>query len=507
MKPCSKNALAGLCSDMKEGMQNSMQNSMQNREIKGYVSRWMEEHKKEIYDLSDYMWNYPELGLEEYETSKRMMNLAKEHGFQIEKNIGGLPTAFVASFGTGGVTVGVNVEYDCLPGMSQKKTVMKHSPVIQGAPGQGCGHNVLGPAGLLAGFGLKAAIDEYQLPITVKLFGSPYEESSVGKPVMGKSGAYQGVDFFLDWHPLNYNRADYDRCNSVFIVQYSFEGKTCHGAFPWEGRSALDAGMLFSHAVEMLREHIIPGNPEAAHTINYTFSDTGPAFANIVPDTTSIILYGRFQTLEIAEDALKRIHLCAKGAAIATQTKESHRLITFTHPKLPNKTLADVVHKNLEETGTPQYTEAEQDFVKKIQNSLGEEMDGLETKIEPFQFRESIITDASEYSWNAPYASFELALGPKGGWHNWAVTACSGSTIGKKCIDKAARILAGSAIDIALDQELLKSAKKEMKDRLSGKKYESLIPDQYTPPFHFNQAVMEHYYPERKGIYQTLEKA
>ncbi len=475
---------------------------MEHHGIKAYLFQWMEEHKQEIYDLSDYMWENPELGLEEYEASSRIKEILASHGFTVESGIGGLPTAFIATYGKDYPVFGINVEYDCLPGLSQKKDSDKPEPLIFGAPGQGCGHNILGPAGVFAGIALRYAMKEFTIPGTIKMFGSPYEESSVGKPVMGKAGAYNGVDFILDWHPWSDNRADYDTCNSVFIVQYNFKGKTCHGASPWEGRSALDAGMLFGHALEILREHLIPGNPVAAHTINYTFSDTGPSFANVVPDTTGIILYGRFNDMAVAKDAYRRIGLCAKGTAMATETTVSERLITFTHNKLPNKTLAEIVHKNMEELGAPEYTKEEQERVMRMQEAAGLEPIGLDTAISPFKFSEAFITDASEFSWNAPYATFDLALGPKGGWHNWMVTACAGSSIGKKCMDKASKILAYSAVDILLNPDLIVKAKEELKERLDGRTYESLIPDDYEPPIGYNQRIMEQFFPDRRGKYR-----
>ncbi len=479
---------------------------MEHHGIKAYLFQWMDGHKQGFYDLSDYMWEHPELGLEEFEASGRIKDILASHGFKLESGIGGLPTSFIATYGKEYPVGGINVEYDCLPGLSQHKDADAPDPLIPGAPGQGCGHNILGPAAVWAGVALRYALEEFNIPGTIKLFGSPYEESSVGKPVMGKAGAYKEVDFFLDWHPWSDNRADYDTCNSVFIVQYTFTGKTCHGAAPWEGRSALDAGMLFGHALEILREHLIPGNPAAAHTINYTFSDTGPAFANVVPDKTAIILYGRFNDMAVAEDAYRRIGLCAQGAAIATETTISERLITFTHNKIPNKTLAEVVHRNMEELGAPEYTEAEQNRVKRMQKAAGLEPVGLETGISPFKFSEAFITDASEFSWNAPYATFDLALGPKGGWHNWMVTACSGSSIGKRCMDKAAKILVCSAIDILMNPKLIDKAQEELRERLDGRTYASLIPDDYEPPLGFNQSIMEHFFPDRRGKYNAWQR-
>ena len=471
---------------------------MENEEIKIFEKNWIEEHKEEIFALSDDMWEHPELGLEEYRAASEIIRILKKYGFCVETNIGGLPTAFIATAGDGEITAGFNIEYDCLPGLSQKKGAEVPDPVVAGAPGQGCGHNILGPAALLAGLAFNAAREKFRLPVTIQMFGSPYEESSVGKPVVGKTGAYKNVDFFLDWHPLYQNRADYDKCNSVFITEYHFHGQTCHGAYPWQGRSALDAGMLFGHAIEILREHIIPGDSESPHTINYTFSDTGPSFANIVPDTTSIVLYGRFNEMETARDVHRRIGLCAKGAAMATETTVEEKLITFTHTKIPNKTLASVMHRNLEETGSPWYSEEEQNYVKKMQHAAGLPEDGLDETIQPFGYCQSIITDSSEFTWNAPYATLELSMGPKGSWHNWMVTACAGSSIGRKCLIQASRILSATAVDIVENPKIIEEAKRELHERLAGQTYCSLLPEDYTPPIGFNSGIMDRYFPDRQ---------
>lgn len=242
---------------------------------------------------------------------------------------------------------------------------------------------------------LRHAVEYFRIPCTIKVLGSPYEEASVGKALIGREGVYRDLDLIMDWHPWNYNRADYDRCNSVFVMKFHFHGKSAHGAYPWEGRSALDAGMLFGMSLEMLREHVKPNGPDAASTINYTFQDCGPSFANVVPDVTTVQLYGRFADLETSQDAFERIQSCAKGAALATGTTTDYELITYTHPKIPNKTLAEVVHRNMEHYGAPSFTQEEQAFVKEMQAYMGVEPTGLDLSIQPFGPSETIICDTS----------------------------------------------------------------------------------------------------------------
>lgn len=462
------------------------------------MEKWLKENKQQFYDLSDFIWSNPELGLEEFGAFSKITDLLKKHDFAIESGIGGMPTAFIATYGDGGPTIGINVEYDCLPGLSQQKDKPYPCPVINGAPGQGCGHNILGSSAVRAGVAIRHAIESYGLKATIKLFGSPYEEASVGKALVGRTGAYKDVDCFLDWHPWHYNRADYDKCNSVFVIKFHFNGKMSHGAYPWQGRSAFDAAMLFGHAIEMLREHIIPAGPDAAHTINYTFTDVGAEFANVVPDRTDVQLYGRFNTLEVSKDAYDRIIKAAEGCAMAVGTTVEPELITYTHNKIPNKTLAEVVHKNLEYYGAPAFTEEEQNFVKEMQKCSGLEPEGLRTDIDEFGESETIICDTSEFSWNAPYATLWLAMGPTSGWHNWMVTACAGNSIGRKTMDRASQIISASAIDIILNPEILKKAKTEWKERMDGRSYKCLLPEEHNAPLGINADVMNKYFPDRK---------
>ncbi len=468
-------------------------------EIKKYVELWIENNKEEYYNLADYIWENPELGLEEYAAFEKVTELLARNDFTLEPGIGGMPTAFIASYGKSGPVLGINVEYDCLPGLSQQKDVPYPCPVQDGAPGHGCGHNILCATAVMAGVALRYTMEHFNVEGTIKLLGSPYEEASVGKAMIGREGFYREIDFILDWHPWNYNRADYDACNSVFVLEFNFKGKTCHGAMPWQGgRSALDAAMLFAHGLEMLREHIIPNGPEAAHTINYTFTDTGPLFANVVPDRTTMQLYGRFKDLDVSQDALRRITLCAEGIAMATETAVSRKFVTYTHNKIPNKVLAEVVHRNFERYGAPEFTEEEQNFVKEMQRNMGLEPAGLDVKLKELGASETIICDTSEFSWNAPYATFWVAMAPEGGWHNWMVTACAGNSIGKKTMDKAVRIMSASAIDIILDKGTIEAAKAEWKERLKGRTYRCLLPDGHKPPLGINKNIMDKYFPGRK---------
>lgn len=465
------------------------------KDIKDFIIRWNEENTQEFYDTEKFIWEHPELSMQEFESSKALMDLLEKYGFSVESNVAGMPTAFIATYGEGKPVIGINAEYDALPGLSQDGEKLEKSALIQGAPGHGCGHHLLGTGGAKAAIAVREAIEKFGLKGTVKVFGSPAEELCLGKPYMGRAGCYDGVDAFLDWHPWSYTKANYDSCQAYFSKKYHFEGRTSHGNSPWHGRSALDAGQLMGHAIDILREHIYPGNPpDAANTINYTYTSTGPEFPSVVPDYTTVWVIGRFETTEEMLESLVRVDKCAQAGALATETKVEEEVITITHHKIPNKVLAEKFYRNLQTIGVPQFTEEEQNKAKAIQKELGQPENGLPTKLDPFDGGFTVLCDTSEFSWCAPYASPWIAMGMTGcGWHHWGVVRCGGDTMGQKSMDCAAKAISLTAADILCDEEVLQAAQREWKERMGDRKYECLLPEGQQPPVDLNKDVMDKY--------------
>ena len=312
---------------------------------------------------------------------------------------------------------------------------------------------------------------------------------------MARAGLFQGLDVVLDWHPNICNRADYDICNAYFNIKYHFKGRTAHGNSPWYGRSTLDAAMLQAHAVEMLREHIPPSpSVDAAHTINYTFSDVGTEFPSVVPDRTEAWYVGRFSTAELMAEVILRINRCAEAAAMATGTTVQTEFVTASRDKLPNRVLAKVMNNNLNAIGPPKFTKEEHDFAKQMQKDAGVLQTGLDETISPFGGGHSGVTDSSEYSWFAPYAMAWVSCAPpEVGWHNWMVTSCSGTSIGKKAMEVAAKVLATTAIDVIMKSDIVRAARLELKDHLGKRKFIKIIPDSVKPPLKINSATMAKY--------------
>ncbi|MDR2132900.1 MAG: amidohydrolase [Clostridiales Family XIII bacterium] len=460
--------------------------------IKRSIAAYIEENKDAYHGLSKAIWERPELGMEEYEAHRLHTEFLKERGFRVESPVADMPTAYVATYGEGHPVIGFSAEYDALPGLSQKAT--PHTdPVRQGAPGHGCGHNLLGVAALLAACSLQEAMRAQNLPGTIKIFGTPAEELCIGKPFMGSRGVFDGVDVVLDWHPWSSSAVHYSTCPAYFNVKYHFKGRTAHGNSPWHGRSALDAAILQAHAIEMLREHYPPGpSAFAAHTINYTFSDTGPEFASVVPDRATLWCIGRFSTAELVGEIIGRVDKCAEGAALATDTTVAKEYIAASHEMIANETVSRVLYENLVAAGDVAFSEEEKAFVAEMQREEGQT---------PFWSGEipapahvaMAVTDAAEYSWVAPYGILTLNLGPGPSWHNRMVTACAGSGHGEKTMDKAGLILACAAADFLENGELLQKAKEEWAGKMKGRSYGSLLPAGAVPPLNINKSTMDKY--------------
>lgn len=460
---------------------------------KQQLKEWIDAHQEEFVTISHFIWEHPELGLEETEAVEVLCSVLEKYGFSVEKGVSGIPTAFIAVYGSGKPVIAYNAEYDCLPGLSQKAGATKKEPVIPGAPGQGCGHNLLGTAEILGAIALKEMMQERGLPGTIKIFGSPAEEICVGKPFMARDGHYEGVDCFLDWHPFYYNKAHWDTCGAYFSIKYHFRGTTAHGNSPWHGRSALDAALLAAHGIEMLREHYEPAAADRANTVNYTFPDVGPEIPNVVPDRTTMWCVGRFTTSEVMEDVIRRIDDCVAAGAMATETTFEKEILSETHEKIPNKALAKMVYDNFVELGAPEFTEEEQELAKQMQISDGVEPKGLDTDIMEFGTSGTVLCDTSEFSWNAPYVTFWMTAAPEGGWHNWKVASCVGSSIGDKTLLQAGKLLAINGLSILENPDLLAEAKEEWKERMGGRTYRCLIPDEVSPCLGINRKTMEKY--------------
>lgn len=441
----------------------------------------VDHHAESLYDLGDRIWRFAETSLTESRSSKAVADFLAEHGFTVERGVADVPTAFVARWGSGSPVVGMLCEFDALPGISNQ-AIAERSPVVRGAAGHGCGHNLFAAGSAGAALACKEVLEARGLGGTLILFGCPAEETVIGKVYMAKAGVFDGLDVCLDWHPGDVTGADYEKTRALNNFTVRFHGKTAHGAGdPWNGRSALDAVELMNHGVNMLREHVVPST-----RIHYVISDGGGA-PNVVPAEAAVWYYVRDLEREGVEATYARVLKCAEGAAIATETTWDVELTTGVHSYLLNRALTELLDRNLRAAGAPDWTEGEQEFAKKLQTATGKPTLGLylgvrDLPAEPVPAQGG-STDAAEVSRIVPTGKLRVACAPiDTPWHAWPVVACSGTAIGHKCVRTAARALGASLVELFVSPELVAAARTEFVQQTADKPYRSPIPLDQKPP-------------------------
>ena len=433
-------------------------------------------------ELADALWDYSETALHEERSAELLSATLEREGFGVERGVAGMPTAFIASWGSGRPIVGILAEYDALPGVGNA-AVPERAPRQDGVTsGQGCGHNLFGAASVTGAIALKRALQATGTPGTVRLYGTPAEETVVGKVFMARDGLFDDLDAALDWHPGDETETGNDpgRAMNSFTVEYF--GQAAHGARdPWNGRSALDAVELLDYGVNMMREHIEP-----SARIHYVITDGGDA-PNVVPEYAKVWYYVRDLDRESVEAYYQRILRVAEGAALATETTHKVTLITGVHACVMNRPMQEAIQANLERVGGPEYDAQEQAFANQLQRFLGIEERGFVGEIEPLadevQPPEGGSSDVCEVSHIVPEAGFRVTTAASGvPWHSWASTACHRTTAGIKGAVVASKVLAMTGMDLMSDPELLAAAKADFLERTEGRPYVSPISADQEPP-------------------------
>ena len=467
-------------------------------EAKPKALRWISQNEKHLVELSDTIWNYAELGYQEYKSSELLISELRKEGFELQTGVAGIPTAFVATYGSGRPVIGVMGEFDALTGLSQK-TVPKKEPVVEGGNGHGCGHNIHGTSGLAGAIAAKNALSASGQKGTIKFFGCPAEEMGSGKVFMVRDGVFDGIDAAFSHHPGSMNYATLSSCNANDVVKFHFYGRASHaGASPDQGRSALDAVELMNVGVNYMREHIVQ---EAR--VHYVVENGGTQ-PNVVPAYARSWYMLRAPERDQVDRIYEWVQDIAKGAAQMTHTTHKVEFLKGIYNKLPSRTLTDIVTTNMREIGAPNYDDKELSFAHEISKEIPAEMKTDElrrsrrpgweklTGVEldrtiPDAWDEGLVkgssTDVADVSWKAPTLEFETVcrvLGTPG--HSWQATAQHGMGIGHKGLLFASKIIATSVLDMLLNPQLLAKAQDEQKLRLKGRAYKSPIPPDLKPP-------------------------
>ena len=423
------------------------------------------------------IWSYAETGLQETKSSQELIAVLKENGFTVQEGVAGMPTAFVASFGTGRPVIGILAEYDALPGLSQEASAERKERAGVTA-GHGCGHSVFGTASTAAAIAAKRAIEAGGARGTVRLYGTPAEETGIGKTYMLRDGLFRDDDVILSWHAGDRTQASYDYSKANVSVKFRFSGLPAHAsASPHQGRSALDAVELMNVGVNYLREHV-----KEDTRIHYVVTNGGGQ-PNVVPPEAEVWYYLRANKHADVEEYFAWLKEIADGAARMTRTTLSTvQVDADMHEVLPNRALAEAIHKNLELVGAPKFADEEKAFARKTQEPLAQKHDrSLSEVVEPLPDKPEqgvASTDVGDISWFVPVGQLTAATHTFGApGHSWQVVACTGTSIGEKGMMVAAKALAATAIDLFTTPALIEKARADFKTIRAPLKFVTLIPE------------------------------
>jgi aminobenzoyl-glutamate utilization protein B len=455
------------------------------------ISEIIEGKKAILTHVSDEIWGFAELKFEEYRSAELLCKTLENEGFEVERNVGGMQTAFIGRYGSGKPVLAILGEFDALYGMSQVGGATFQEPVIHGAPGHGCGHQLLGTGSLAAAIALRDDMAENNLGGTLLYFGCPGEEGGFGKTYMVRDGVFDDVDCALTWHPAAGNRVSYASTLANFNIYYRFKGKSSHAAFaPHLGRSALDALELMNVGVNYLREHVVP---EAR--MHYAITNTGGKTPNVVQAESEEYFCMRAPRISQLREIYDRVCDVARGAALMTGTTLEYEIDSAVSEMIPNKTLGQLMHSNFSRLGLPDYTDEDYRVAEEFSAILSEAArksvpralagKTIADMLEPFNEVEGMTmgsSDVADVSWVVPTAECWVACAASGTpLHSWEMTAQGKTSLAHKGMLHAGKIIAATAVDILLDPETLARAKSELKERLGDQAYICPIPADVKP--------------------------
>jgi aminobenzoyl-glutamate utilization protein B len=448
-----------------------------------------------LRDLSDQIWQFAEIGLKEYKSAALLADACRNEGFQVKEAIAGMPTAFVARWGEGAPAVGYLAEYDALPGLSQKMSLVQE-PVEEGGAGHGCGHNLLGVGALGAAFALKRSIEEERKEGTIYLYGCPAEETITAKGYMVRDGFFDHVDAVIDWHPADLNFVNVRNSLACDSLEFRFRGRAAHAAGnPEWGRSSLKAVELMNAGVNYMREHLIDDA-----RIHYVITDGGHE-PNVVPAYAAVWYYTRAPRRSQTDDITRRVILCAEGAALMTETELEVKVIDKCYNMIPNRVLSRIAQEEFLKVGAPQIPPGHEKYIEGLRAVLS--TDQIETVLEeyhmPLDYDKSMhaevldlekegevspgSTDAGDVSWKAPLAQINVACMPVGTpGHSWMAVSAFRSELGIQGMLTAATVLSQTGWRLINEPKLVAAAKAELEESLRIEPFKVALTPDLKPP-------------------------
>lgn len=451
--------------------------------------KYIDENAGIFTGVSDAVWARPELSLKEFESAKLYCDTLRKYGFEVTEGLAGVATAFCGRYGSGRPVIGILGEFDALSGLSQAAGCSEHKPLVEGAPGHGCGHNMLGAGALGAAFAVKDYLEKSGKPGTVIFYGCPGEEGGAGKAFMAREGLWKELDCALTWHPSDVNEVVTGTNNSSIQVLYKFHGVSAHAAGdPENGRSALDAVELMNTGVQYLREHMT-----SDCRVHYAIIDAGGVSPNVVQSEASVLYMVRANKVRDSVKLLARVDKIAQGAALMTETSFDRQFIDGTAELVPNYTLEELLYRIFNEVGLPEYSAEEKTLAEALRKTydvttapgiaagfdadiaadVAERTNGLSDALCGFIMPEyhsagfvAGSTDVGDVSWQTPAAQVHCVTFPFGAaGHSWQNVSSGGTSLGHKGLINAAKIIACAAIELMNDPETLQKARDEFARR------------------------------------------
>ena len=458
--------------------------------------------------MVDSIFSFSELGFQEIETHRYLVDILKKNGFTVQEGIAGIPTAFMATWGSGKPVLALGSDIDGIPQASQKPGVAYHDPMIPGAPGHGEGHNSGQAVNITAAIAVKKLMEREKLPGTIRIWPGTAEELVGTKAYFVREGFFKDVDIALFTHVGDNLGVSWGDASGTGLVsvQYAFQGQTAHSAgAPWRGRSALDAVELMNIGWNYRREHL-----PLEHRSHYVVTDGGDQ-PNVVPRTASVWYYFRQTTYPTIKELWQVGNDIAKGAAMMTGTELlPMRVLGSAWPRHFNKTVAEVTWANIQKVGLPEWSEDDQTLARALQKELGNSTQrGLSVKL-PEQLEGPIrenrgggSDDIGDISWNVPTVTMRYPSNIPGlPGHNWANAISMATPIAHKGVTAGAKVQAMTMLDLLLKPALVDQAWDYFRTVQTKEiKYEPLIRPEDKPAVHLNKEIMDKYRPELKKFY------
>jgi aminobenzoyl-glutamate utilization protein B len=453
--------------------------------VQDEVIKYVDSIRDDLVSVNQDIWNFAELGLQEHRSAARLTGVLKKAGFKVKEGVSGMPTAFVAEYGSGKPVIGILAEYDALPELSQQ--VAGERKAVEGrTTGHGCGHCALGTAAVGAALAVKEVYDRHKLKGTVRVYGTPAEETVIGKVYMTLDGQFNDLDVCLHWHPGSRNRVSYSSSKALVSAKFTFTGLPAHAsASPDKGKSALDGVELMNVGANYMREHI-----KETSRIHYVVTNGGGQ-PNVVPATAQVWYYVRANAHPDVESHFDWLTDIAEGAAKMSRTKVQVQIDTDCHEVIPNLALSRLILKNFKKVGPPAFNQADLDLARQLQTALRADFGlkdpkSLNDTIEDLPaapYQDAGSTDVGDVSWHVPTGGLSTACFAAGSpGHSWQNVAAIASPIGHKGLLVAAKVLALSTVDLLQDPQAVKDARADFQERMKDRKYTTRIPkDQKAP--------------------------